>query len=143
MNNFATRRLWLRRWARLWSMMGIFVMLPFSFFAWYFRWWRKSGGEALVCHIIFGVLGSIVAIAVLGAYEEHQGNKIAPAAVLVAESDADACFDNTIKRRAEQWQRPVKIKDVNQLKRECKEYWENRKAMEEQAKVLKITGEAK
>lgn len=136
-STFATRRLWLRRWHRVWSIIGIFVMWPFELLMTYIGWWKKAWGEALFVHIVVAFLGSMLGVVVYTGYLDVRGSKIATAEMIITASKADTCFDNTIKRRAADWKRPIKVKDVWDLETECAKFWEDKRVMAEQAKALK------
>jgi hypothetical protein len=117
-------------WIRRWNKIGLVALSPFRFVGWYFGLWKREDTETAWWITIV----SIAASGICGSVFWHSQyldriNSIADPAVLKAESEADTCFRGTMSRRIADWNRPATVKDVDQLKSECVQYWIDQRAM--------------
>jgi hypothetical protein len=138
---FATRRLWLRRWNRI----GLFLLpilkipcYPFLWVFWFFRAWIRSWSNKGSDTYFLGWIAIVIAlgIVVIASWNSYL-TRDATVDEIQAARKSDACFDNTIVRRAVQLNRPVNMSDILTTQSDCKEMWEKQRAMDAQKAALR------
>jgi hypothetical protein len=141
--SIATQRLWIRRSRRLMLVITkvltfIMYLLPPVWVFWFYRAWFRTfankssdgfwGGTILQVIVFF--FGSIF------MWNWHLTRDATPEEIRAARL-ADSCFDNTIVRRAAQWQRPITVGDIKQTQSDCADMWEKIERQKIQERALK------
>ena len=140
---FATRRLWVRRSRRSFMLFtrvfGIVAYaLPPVWLFWFYRaWvrtWKTPGSDGFIggciLHVIVGVIYGVV------TWNSYLGRDATIDELREARA-ADTCFDDTIVRRAAQWNRPVTMTDLRQTQADCKKMWDDIARKKAQEAALK------
>lgn len=142
-SSFATRRLWMRRFRNF----ALFVFPPLvQFFAFIlspitgaFKLLRAAyrDGGLVVFTIVLAVISFVVYMVGLLTYYQTVGRNVATVEDIIEFRKADPCQDNTLLVRTKQRNAPVLNFHLWEIERDCKEYWEKKKAQTKQEAALK------
>lgn len=141
--SFATRRMWFKRarrtglaLTRIFSLVS--YVLPPVWIFWFYRAWIKTWKNRSGDGFVFGCVLQLAVFTAIGftTWQMHLSRDATPDELRNARA-TDACFDNTIVRRAAAWNRPITVRDVWVTQEDCAKLLDDIARKKAQAAVLK------